>query len=376
MEKVNGTPITEYARERSLALPDLLDLFLRVCEVIGSAHDMGVIHCDLKPEHILIDKDGAPHVLDFGLARLYDPSIPPRLTNLLAGTPAYMSPEQATDEAGGIGPWTDVYALGVILYELLAGRRPYDVASMTPEGIRRAILDANPEGLGRLNGRCRGELEAVVARAIEKEPERRFRDLSAFIARISRVRSRPFLWSVLARTASLASDCLPDYIGLRVACVFLLPAAFFTASAPGILNYCVGRRDEHRMKELVTRNRWVGYDPPGLEEGDARDPGALIGADLDEVTRSGFTGIVTYGGPGALSRIPEMARDCGLKVIMGVRDASDPIELDLAVAQRDHVDSYCVGHNGLNKNYRISHLDGGHLESWWNLCTERGEWPR
>ena len=127
MEYLHGEPITVYRKEHNPGLRELLDKFCRACDAIHYANTLRVIHCDLKPQHILIDAEGFPRVLDFGLAKLFDPSIRREAPAALAGTPAYMSPEQAAGEIDEIGPWTDVYALGIILFELLAGRRPYEV---------------------------------------------------------------------------------------------------------------------------------------------------------------------------------------------------------------------------------------------------------
>ena len=159
MEYVHGVPISVYKTEQTPDLPELLEKFCQACDAIDDANTLQVIHCDLKPLHILIDSNGLPRVLDFGLARLLDPSVPREARPLLAGTPAYMSPEQVTDEFGEIGPWTDVYALGIILFELLAGRRPYDV----PRGPLAAISKCNPRS------------DASQARRLERQVPRQTR---------------------------------------------------------------------------------------------------------------------------------------------------------------------------------------------------------
>jgi serine/threonine protein kinase len=132
MELVRGRPLREYCQ--SLQNPDsqarLLGLFREICEGISYAHQRGVIHRDLKPSNIVIDEDGRPKILDFGLARLVDPD-GELLSNVteagrLLGTLAYMSPEQARGEADAVDVRSDVYTLGIILYELLTGARPME----------------------------------------------------------------------------------------------------------------------------------------------------------------------------------------------------------------------------------------------------------
>ncbi len=179
MECVRGVPITVYKQQQTPKLPELLEKFCRACSAIDYANELRIIHCDLKPQHILIDGDGQLHVIDFGLARLLDPSLPRDVRRFFEGTPAYMSPEQVTDKFGKIGPGADVYALGIILFELLAGRRPYEVPSWPPDAIQNAILDAAPTKLGELDRRFRGKLEDIVSKAIQREPKERYTSVNA-----------------------------------------------------------------------------------------------------------------------------------------------------------------------------------------------------
>src|SRR5262249_35549952 len=126
MEHVPGRPIAEHARRQKLAVPAKIELLARVCEAVHHAHLRGVIHCDLKPANILVGEDGAPKVLDFGVARIIAPegllTANTTQSGLLAGTPAYMSPEQTELTTEGLDARTDVYSLGVVGFELLAGR--------------------------------------------------------------------------------------------------------------------------------------------------------------------------------------------------------------------------------------------------------------
>lgn len=131
MEYVHGEPLTQYVRERGLSLGETLELFARVCDAVSYAHQRGIMHRDLKPSNILVDADGQPKVVDFGLARTVGQidDVHVSRAGQVVGAPAYMSPEQTRGNPDEIDVRTDVYSLGVILYELLTGTYPYDVES-------------------------------------------------------------------------------------------------------------------------------------------------------------------------------------------------------------------------------------------------------
>ena len=141
MELIRGQPLPEYAEAHQLNTRQRLELMAKVCDAVEHAHQRGVIHRDLKPGNILVDETGQPKILDFGVARVTDSDAQlTRQTDLgqLVGTLAYMSPEQVLGDPLELDTRSDVYALGVILYELLAGKLPYNIR---PEAIARGGAD-------------------------------------------------------------------------------------------------------------------------------------------------------------------------------------------------------------------------------------------
>ncbi len=190
MEFIHGLPLDEYARRRGLDLTARVGLLARVCDAVQHAHDQGVIHRDLKPANILVDETGQPKVLDFGVARATGADLLTRagLTQAgqLIGTPNYMSPEQVTADPAAIDHRTDVYALGVILFELAAHRLPYQLENRPLAETARLILEQDPPRLGSINPELRGDVETIVAKALEKEPARRYRSAADLAADLRR----------------------------------------------------------------------------------------------------------------------------------------------------------------------------------------------
>ena len=193
MEYVEGLPITRYCDAHGLGVAERLELFARVCDAVAHAHGKLIVHRDLKPSNILVTEAGDLRLLDFGIAKLLDTTpaateATERSERLL--TPEYASPEQIRGEAVVVG--SDVYALGVLLYELLAGRRPFVKAGRTAHELERAVLEDEPtrpsavaEG-EPVRRQLRGDLDAIVLMAMRKEPSQRYPSAAELAADLAR----------------------------------------------------------------------------------------------------------------------------------------------------------------------------------------------
>ena len=206
MEYVAGEPITSWCDRLAMNLEGRLRLFDSVCDAVQYAHRNLVVHRDLKPSNILVTQDGTVKLLDFGIARLLGEEAADTATTLapqvrMPLTPQYASPEQVLGQPTTTA--TDVYGLGLILYELLSGRRPYQVEGADLEAMRRAVVSTDPVGLSaaaddaaqaqargttpdRLRRRLAGDLETIAQTALRKEPERRYRSVEALREDITR----------------------------------------------------------------------------------------------------------------------------------------------------------------------------------------------
>ncbi|MFH1502737.1 MAG: protein kinase [Candidatus Eisenbacteria bacterium] len=174
----NAKSIIQYARDKNLGARERLELFEQVCEAVHHGHQRGIIHRDLKPGNILIGSSGKPRVIDFGVARATDSdmALTQHQTDVgqLVGTVQYMSPEQCEADPLDIDTRSDVYSLGIVLYELLCGRLPYDLHKVPVFEATRVIRDEAPPRPSRADSKLRGDLETIVLKAMEKDRDRRY----------------------------------------------------------------------------------------------------------------------------------------------------------------------------------------------------------
>ncbi|MBU0640691.1 MAG: serine/threonine-protein kinase [Planctomycetes bacterium] len=182
--------ITEYADRAGLDTGARLALLLKVCDATHYAHQRGVIHRDLKPANVLVDRSGQPRIIDFGVARLTesDRQITTMRTDVgqLIGTIPYMSPEQVTGDPSALDVRSDVYALGVLGFELLTGQLPYEVTGRAIPDALRLILNEEPKKPSALNRTLRGDIETILSKALEKEKQRRYGSAAELAADIRR----------------------------------------------------------------------------------------------------------------------------------------------------------------------------------------------
>jgi len=214
MEYVEGVPLTRHCRARGTSIADRLRAFRSVCEAVQHAHRHMVVHRDLKPSNILVTSDGRVKLLDFGISRQLDAigrTVDPTTTIVRHLTPAYAAPEQIRGEATTVQ--TDVYALGVILYELLAGRTPFDLSNLSPAQAERTLLEDQPQrpslaargtaGGDGLSAAAWSDLDVLCLTAMHKDPSHRYGSVEGVIRDIDHY------------LANQPLEARPDTVGYR-----------------------------------------------------------------------------------------------------------------------------------------------------------------
>ncbi len=278
----DALPITVFCDRRADPIGQRLDLFLDVCDAVHHGHTLGVIHRDIKPGNVLVGSDGRPKVIDFGVAKSTDP----QRTNLtfdsgtgrVIGTFNYMSPEQR--DGGEIDTRSDVYALGILLYELLSGRLPHDLSGVSLADAGRAVREKAIKRPSALDPRLAGDLEIVMLKALEHDRERRYPTVNAFADDLRRYLDRE---PILARPAStlyqarmFARRRRPLVVGAS-AVLAALVVGIAATSYMAVVATTARRATEAREREL---ERVVEFQSAQLAAIDVPAMGASLREDL------------------------------------------------------------------------------------------------
>jgi eukaryotic-like serine/threonine-protein kinase len=257
MEYVEGRRITVFAREKKLGVEEKLRLFVKVCSAVQFAHQNLIVHRDLKPGNLLVDRDGEPKLLDFGIAKLLAPPSLGGLSELTRAhqrpmTPEYASPEQI---AGGVVTTaTDVYGLGILLYELLVGHNPAAVERQLGAGWAERPASQSLRALGDLRTarRLQGDLDTIIGKALDREPQRRYATATALAEDVERhLDRRP----VKARRPTVGYRLGRTLVRHKLASAFVLSVAMF-AGVAGYQAYAIGReRDRAEEQRFQTEEQ-------------------------------------------------------------------------------------------------------------------------
>ena len=208
MELISGPPITEYVQARGLSVADRVAMVARVCEAMHHAHERGVIHRDLKPANVLVSEDGWPKILDFGIARATGLDVQSGVHTShgqIIGTLAFMSPEQLRGAVGDVDRRSDVYAIGVLLFRLITGRMPFDIAGLPLVEAVQRILRSDTPRLRAAGGIFDQSLEEIAARAMARERDARYESAEAMASDL-----RAFLEGRRTRAADVVSAATAD----------------------------------------------------------------------------------------------------------------------------------------------------------------------
>lgn len=280
MDYISGSTLDVWLSRNEQSMPEMLELFATICDVVNAAHLKGVIHRDLKPANVRIDADGRAHIVDFGLAKIATGSLADddrlmTITGQFIGSLPWASPEQAQGIPGMIDVRTDVYSLGVMLYQMLTGRFPYQVIGNMRDVLDN-ILQAEPARPSTVRRQINDEVETIVLKCLHKDRDRRYqnagdvsRDIGHYLRGEPIEAKRDSGWYVLRKTAR-------RYRGLAItAGVFLLALVVFAASMSVLYRqkrdaFAVAQAEADAKQEVIDRvEAW--FTAPDPTEGAGKD---------------------------------------------------------------------------------------------------------
>jgi tRNA A-37 threonylcarbamoyl transferase component Bud32 len=199
MDLVEGKDLARVIADKPMPAPKAAAVLKTIAEAVHYAHQRGTLHRDLKPQNVLLDPDGQPRITDFGLAKQMQNDSNLTQSGAVMGSPSYMPPEQATGQQTEIGPASDVYSLGAILYQMLTGKAPFNGA--TAVDTLRQVIEQEPVAPSKLNGKVPEDLETICLKCLEKKPEHRYASARALAEELVRFLNHE---PILARPASAA----------------------------------------------------------------------------------------------------------------------------------------------------------------------------
>ena len=267
MEFIDGPSLAQRLSAGPMDPEDGARLVAVVARAVSRLHHQGIVHRDLKPSNILLDHEGRPFVTDFGLAKMFSGDRPETVSNAIVGTPSYMAPEQAAGGRGEVGPRSDVYSLGAILYEILTGRPPFE--ERNPLDTLVQVLESEPTPPTRLRGSIPKALEAICLKTLEKSPGDRYASASALADDLDRFATGELVeaqklgvWPTLRRWARREPSLVSRLSALAI-CVSVLQIDLFVRETPDSRLYRrimavlgLGAVASLSFQGLLKRERW------------------------------------------------------------------------------------------------------------------------